>query len=118
MPHFWALIDPKPSNPYTLACLLLLIPQYQGVDLESIQFKRVLFGFFPTYRDSPLKPGFDRWGTLEGSLVSVSVVRPSDCIVCPSACFVCPSAYHVTCSSIKAILILDDLVIMSCKCNI
>ena len=28
--------------------------------LESLQFQRVLFGVFPTYRASPLRPGFDR----------------------------------------------------------
>ena len=38
-----------------------LMPEYQNFDLRSIEFKRVLFGFFPTYRDSPLAPGFDRW---------------------------------------------------------
>lgn len=37
-----------------------LMPQYQGVDLDSLQVERILFGFFPTYRSSPLQPGFDR----------------------------------------------------------
>jgi flavin-dependent dehydrogenase len=30
------------------------------VSLDDITFKRVLFGFFPTYRQSPLQPAFDR----------------------------------------------------------
>ena len=34
--------------------------EYQGVKLEDIDFKRALFGFFPTYRDSPLQSRFDR----------------------------------------------------------
>ncbi len=34
--------------------------EYQGVKLEDIDFKRALFGFFPTYRESPLQPRFDR----------------------------------------------------------
>lgn len=37
-----------------------LMPQYQGVDIEALDIKRVLFGCFPTYRDSPLKPGMNR----------------------------------------------------------
>ncbi|GIL49896.1 hypothetical protein Vafri_6207 [Volvox africanus] len=37
-----------------------LMPQYQGVELEDITFKRVLFGFFPTFKDTPLRPTFDR----------------------------------------------------------
>ena len=37
-----------------------LMPRYQGVKLEELEVQRVLFGFFPTFRDSPLKPGFDR----------------------------------------------------------
>ncbi|KAG2435517.1 hypothetical protein HYH02_011811 [Chlamydomonas schloesseri] len=37
-----------------------LMPQYQGVRLEDITFKRVLFGFFPTFKDTPLRPAFDR----------------------------------------------------------
>ncbi|MBW4583598.1 MAG: FAD-binding oxidoreductase [Tildeniella nuda ZEHNDER 1965/U140] len=35
-----------------------LLPDYQNVSLEQLQFKRALFGFFPCYRQSPLKP---RW---------------------------------------------------------
>ena len=38
---------------------LLLLPT-QGVRLEELQVLRVLHGFFPTYRDSPLTPQFDR----------------------------------------------------------
>ncbi|GIL77743.1 hypothetical protein Vretimale_6651 [Volvox reticuliferus] len=37
-----------------------LMPQYQGVQLEDVTFKRVLFGFFPTFKDTPLRPSFDR----------------------------------------------------------
>ena len=32
----------------------------QGVDVDSLKYKRILYGCFPTYRDSPLKAGFDR----------------------------------------------------------
>jgi len=34
---------------------LHLLPKYQGVELQNLQFQRALFGFFPTYRESPLK---------------------------------------------------------------
>lgn len=37
-----------------------LIPGYQGVRLEDLQPLRILFGFFPTYRASPLAPAWDR----------------------------------------------------------
>lgn len=38
---------------------LRLLPEYQGVELDQLQFQRALFGFFPCYRDSPLKPQWD-----------------------------------------------------------
>ncbi len=31
-----------------------LMPGYQGVRLEDVQPLRILFGYFPTYRASPL----------------------------------------------------------------
>ncbi|KAG2500246.1 hypothetical protein HYH03_001824 [Edaphochlamys debaryana] len=37
-----------------------LMPQYQGVAFDDIDFKRVLFGFFPTFKNTPLQPAFDR----------------------------------------------------------
>ena len=37
-----------------------LMPGYQGVRLEDLQPLRILFGFFPTYRASPLAPAWDR----------------------------------------------------------
>lgn len=37
-----------------------LMPKYQGVSPSALQFKRVLCGFFPTFRRSPLKTHFDR----------------------------------------------------------
>jgi lycopene cyclase CruP len=32
-----------------------LLPEYQGVDLAELQVQRALFGFFPCYRNSPLR---------------------------------------------------------------
>ncbi len=37
-----------------------LLPQYQNIELEKLDFKRALFGFFPCYRNSPLTPTWDR----------------------------------------------------------
>jgi lycopene cyclase CruP len=37
-----------------------LLPAYQGVELNQLQFKRGLFGFFPSYRQSPLKAPWHR----------------------------------------------------------
>ena len=39
---------------------LRLMPEYQGVELQQLDFKRALFGFFPSYRQSPLKTPFSR----------------------------------------------------------
>ena len=37
-----------------------MLPRYQGVDLDQLQFQRFLYGVFPTYRSSPLQTPFDR----------------------------------------------------------
>ncbi|MHC5597563.1 MAG: FAD-dependent monooxygenase family protein [Nostoc sp.] len=39
---------------------LRLLPEYQGVELSKLKFQRSLFGFFPTYRQSPLKTPWSR----------------------------------------------------------
>jgi lycopene cyclase CruP len=36
------------------------LPEYQHVDLKEVQFDRTLFGFFPSYRASPLQTAWDR----------------------------------------------------------
>jgi lycopene cyclase CruP len=56
--------DNRPERPSFSALLdryLSLLPQYQGVDLKDVKFKRLLMGGFPCYMDkSPLPPAFDR----------------------------------------------------------
>lgn len=37
-----------------------LLPRYQGVEAEDLEFQRLLYGLFPTYRDSPLRSKFSR----------------------------------------------------------
>ena len=39
---------------------LRLLPEYQKVQLSQLQFQRALFGFFPCYRQSPLKTPWNR----------------------------------------------------------
>ena len=36
------------------------LPGYQGVDLDELELRRVLFGLFVSYKDSPLPVTFDR----------------------------------------------------------
>lgn len=56
-------LDAAPARP-SLESLMeeywRAMPQYQGVVLHDLEVLRVLFGAFPTYRDSPLRPGWDR----------------------------------------------------------
>jgi len=37
-----------------------LMPEYQGVALSQLKLQRALFGFFPSYRQSPLKTPWNR----------------------------------------------------------
>jgi lycopene cyclase CruP len=39
---------------------LRLLPQYQNVELNQLKFQRALYGFFPCYRQSPLKMPWNR----------------------------------------------------------
>ncbi|MEM8723016.1 MAG: FAD-binding oxidoreductase [Cyanobacteria bacterium P01_G01_bin.39] len=50
----------RPSLEYFMDEYLRLLPEYQNIKLEQLDFKRFLFGFFPAYKDSPLKIPFDR----------------------------------------------------------
>ncbi|KAF8071129.1 sirt2 [Scenedesmus sp. PABB004] len=63
--YMFSYMDAQPSRP-SLAQLFAdywaAMPEYQGRPggLEGLEFQRLLFGCFPTYKDSPLRPGFDR----------------------------------------------------------
>ncbi|CAG9460575.1 unnamed protein product [Pedinophyceae sp. YPF-701] len=61
--YMFAYLDADPGRPRLLDMFedyWELMPAYQGVDLDALAVQRALFGFFPTYRDSPLTPGHDR----------------------------------------------------------
>jgi hypothetical protein len=50
----------RPSIEHLLDLYFEQMPRYQSVPLESLTWRRVLFGGFPCYSDAPLRPGFDR----------------------------------------------------------
>jgi lycopene cyclase CruP len=61
--YLFTYLDAHPDR-FTLETLfeeyLKLLPDYQNVELSQLQFQRALFGFFPCYRQSPLKPSWNR----------------------------------------------------------
>lgn len=50
----------RPSLEAMLDRFFRLLPQYSGVGLSQLQFKRILFAGLPSYSDGPLRPAFDR----------------------------------------------------------
>jgi len=53
--------DPRPSISSILDDYWDYMPKYQNLNsIEDVRLKRVLFGMFPTYRDSPFQTDFDR----------------------------------------------------------
>ncbi|KDP30789.1 hypothetical protein JCGZ_13732 [Jatropha curcas] len=61
--YMFTYVNPQPGSP-KLEELLEdywdLMPKYQGVLLENLEILRVIYGIFPTYRDSPLPAAFNR----------------------------------------------------------
>jgi flavin-dependent dehydrogenase len=61
--YMFTYIDAAPERP-SLEALLehywQAMPEYQNVYLDDLEIRRILFGAFPTYKDSPLPPQFDR----------------------------------------------------------
>ena len=61
--YMFSYLDAHPERPsleYFMEEYLRLLPEYQNIKLEELDFKRFLFGFFPAYRQSPLNIPFDR----------------------------------------------------------
>ena len=61
--YMFSYLDANPRRPsleYFMEEYLRLLPEYQKVELEQLEFQRFLFGFFPAYRNSPIKLNFDR----------------------------------------------------------
>ncbi|XP_078439732.1 lycopene beta/epsilon cyclase protein [Wolffia australiana] len=61
--YMFSYMDPQQGSP-GLENLLEeywnLMPKYQEVNLEELEVLRVIFGIFPTYRDSPVPAAFNR----------------------------------------------------------
>jgi lycopene cyclase CruP len=61
--YMFSYLDAHPDRPsleYFMEEYLRLLPEYQKINLEELNFKRFLFGFFPAYRQSPLPIPFER----------------------------------------------------------
>ena len=61
--YMFSYLDADPARPsleYFMDEYLRLLPKYQNIELEKLDFKRFLFGFFPAYKDSPIKLKCDR----------------------------------------------------------
>jgi lycopene cyclase CruP len=61
--YLFTYLDAHPKRPsleFLFEEYLRLLPEYQGVELSQIDFKRVLFGFFPSYQDSPIRMHWNR----------------------------------------------------------
>lgn len=61
--YMFTYVDPQPQSPKLEELLeeyWKLMPEYQGVSLDELEILRVLYGIFPTYRDSPLPAAFNR----------------------------------------------------------
>ena len=61
--YMFSYLDANPQRPsleYFMSEYLRLLPEYQNIELEQLDFKRFLFGFFPAYKDSPIELSCDR----------------------------------------------------------
>lgn len=61
--YLFTYMDAKPQRPSILEIMddyWRLLPRYQGVSVEELDFQRILYGMFPTYRSSPIQPTFNR----------------------------------------------------------
>ncbi|KAJ4730087.1 Lycopene beta/epsilon cyclase [Melia azedarach] len=61
--YMFTYIDPQPGSPKLEELLehyWELMPEYQGISLDNLEIMRVIYGIFPTYRDSPLPTAFNR----------------------------------------------------------
>ncbi|NET59939.1 MAG: FAD-binding oxidoreductase [Symploca sp. SIO2E6] len=61
--YLFTYLDAHPKRPsleFFCEEYLRLLPEYQDVELSQIDFQRVLFGFFPSYRQSPIKMPWNR----------------------------------------------------------
>lgn len=56
--YMFTYLDATPQRPsleFFFEEYLRLLPQYQGVELAQLQWRRALFGYFPSYHNSPVR---------------------------------------------------------------
>ncbi|MDJ0742913.1 MAG: FAD-binding oxidoreductase [Xenococcaceae cyanobacterium MO_167.B27] len=61
--YMFSYLDAHSSRPtlqHFMEEYLRLLPEYQNIELEQLDFARFLFGFFPAYSKSPLNLPFNR----------------------------------------------------------
>jgi lycopene cyclase CruP len=61
--YLFTYLDAHPKRPsleFFFEEYLRLLPEYQGIELSQLDFKRVLFGFFPSYRQAPIRMPWSR----------------------------------------------------------
>jgi lycopene cyclase CruP len=61
--YMFTYVDADPQRPSFSELMedyLFWLPKYQEIELEQLEFQRVLFGFFPSYKQNPLQTPWDR----------------------------------------------------------
>ncbi|WP_055075924.1 hypothetical protein [Pseudanabaena sp. 'Roaring Creek'] len=61
--YMFTYVDADPQRPSFAQLMedyLFWLPQYQDIELSQLEFKRVLFGLFPSYKNNPLQTPWDR----------------------------------------------------------
>lgn len=61
--YMFTYVDADPQRPSFAQLMeeyLFWLPKYQEIELNQLQFERVLFGFFPSYKQNPLQTPWDR----------------------------------------------------------
>lgn len=61
--YMFTYVDADPQRPSFAQLMedyLFWLPKYQEIELKQLKFERVLFGFFPSYKQNPLQTPWDR----------------------------------------------------------
>lgn len=61
--YLFTYMDAKPERPSIMEIFddyWELLPRYQGKTLDQLEVLRILYGMFPTYRNSPIQSTYDR----------------------------------------------------------
>ena len=61
--YMFTYVDADPQRPSFAQLMedyLFWLPKYQEIELQQLKFERVLFGFFPSYKQNPLQTPWNR----------------------------------------------------------